>query len=182
MEDGSINLYDYHKMFEREVQVSYKGPFDKYILSVIGNYINVIIGRNPKISKKIFSIFIELAQNIAYYSAERSSLNEDDSGIGSIVIAEYDDHYKFLTGNVVMNKDIVPIIEKCEIINSLDREELRKYKREQRNLPQGSKGSAHIGLIQVALTSCNPLDFEVTPINDEFSFFAITVKVDKYKD
>ncbi len=49
----------------------------------------------------------------------------------------------------------------------------------QRNLPQREKGNANIGLIQVALTSANPLDIEVTLIDDNYSFFAITVKVDK---
>ncbi|RLD77713.1 MAG: hypothetical protein DRJ10_11465, partial [Bacteroidetes bacterium] len=80
---------------------------------------------------------------------------------------------------LVQNDDIVSIIEKSEIINSLDREELREYKRQQRKLPPGKRGGAHIGLIQVALTSANPLDIEVNPVDDDHSFFSIAVKIDK---
>jgi len=102
-----------------------------------------------------------------------------DAGIGTLVIGEFDDHYSFIAGNAVRAEDVVEIIEKSEIINSLDRNGLREYKRKQRKLPQGSKGSAHIGLIQVALTAASPLDIEVTPIDEKHSFFTVSVNVEK---
>ncbi|MCK5535387.1 MAG: SiaB family protein kinase [Bacteroidales bacterium] len=179
MSGEKFSLYNYHKTFDKDILISFKGPFDKHILAIIGNYIEVILGRNPKAGKKIFKIFIELAQNIAYYSAEGKSNFNTESGIGTLVIGEFDNHYSFVAGNVVKASDIVHIIEKSEIINSLDREGLRQYKREQRNLPQGERGSAHIGLIQVALTAASPLDIEVSPINEEYSFFTISVNVEK---
>ena len=52
-----FNLYAFHSMFDEDILISYKGPFDKNILSYIGNYIRVIIQKHPKVSKKIFSIF-----------------------------------------------------------------------------------------------------------------------------
>lgn len=174
-----FNLYEYHSMFDEHVLISYKGPFASGILALIGDYIKTIIKKNPKIGKKVFAIFMELAQNIAYYSAERSVLETKDNGIGTLVITEADEHYEFSTGNIVFNKDIIPVIDKCEVINSLDRESLRKYKREQRMLPSDQHDNAHIGLIQVALTSANPLDIEVTPIDNNRAFFAVKVKIDK---
>jgi hypothetical protein len=176
-----FNLFAFHSMFDEDILISYKGPFDKNILSYIGNYIRVIIQKDPKLSKKIFSIFIELAQNISFYSAEKNKLTEVMKGVGILVISEFPDYFTFASGNIVHNRDIIPVIEKCEIINSLDREGLRRYKREQRNLPHGENDGAHIGLIQVALTSANPLDIEVNPIDNKTSFFSIEVKVDKNK-
>jgi hypothetical protein len=178
LETNKFDLFKYHSLFNQNVQISYKGPFESKVLSVLGNYIRFTIGKNPKASKKIFNIFIELAQNIAHYSAEKNLFGVEE-GVGSLVIAEYSDYYAFSTGNIVKNEDVIVIIEKIELINSLDREQLREYKRVQRNLPQREKGNANIGLIQVALTSANPLDIEVTLIDDKYSFFAITVKVDK---
>jgi hypothetical protein len=176
-----VNLYEYHKLFDEDVLISYKGPFESNILTIIGDYIKMIIKKNPKVSKKIFAIFMELAQNISYYSAEKNRFDPKHRGIGTLVITEVSDFYTFAVGNIVSNHDIVPVIEKCEIINSLDREALRQYKRDQRNLPSGEFGNAHIGLIQVALTSENPLDIEVTPISATHSFFSIKVKIDKLK-
>ena len=179
MEDKKdFNLFEYNDLFSKEIQISYKGPFDKHVLSVIGNYIKTIIGKNIPISKKIFKIFIELAQNISFYSAEVSRIDRD-TGVGILVIRENEDKIFLHAGNSVESEDVFPILDKCEVINSLDREGLRKYKREQRNLPRGIKGGAHIGLIQVALTSANPLDIKVTPIDDEYSFFSVTVTVEK---
>lgn len=173
-----FNLFEYNDLFSKEIQISYKGPFDKHVLSVIGNYIKIIIAKSSTVSKKIFKIFIELAQNIAFYSDEFSKLDKE-VGVGILVIRESDEKFFLHSGNKVKSEDVFPILDKCEVINSLDREGLRAYKREQRNLPRGIKGGAHIGLIQVALTSANPLDIKVTPINDEYSFFSVTVVVDK---
>jgi len=178
-----FNLFEFHKMFEEDILILYKGPFTKHILSVFNKYIEGIIRKHPLVSKKVFSIFIELAQNITYYSAEVDLIEKDEddreAGIGTLAIGELTESYTFFTGNKINNNDIVPLIEKCELINSLSHDELRKYRREQLNRPQGSHGSAHIGLIQVALTSGNQLDIEVNPIDETYSFFSITVHVKK---
>lgn len=176
-----INILDYHRNLDQNVHISYRGPIDDKILQAIGYYIEGVLSNHPKAGKKIFKIFIELAQNISYYSAEKGIFNKEEKEIGSgmVLIGESQDSYTFVTGNLVKNDDIYAIIDKSEIINSLDRDGLREYKREQRRLPHGPKGGAHIGLIQVALTSAHPLDIEVTPIDDEHSFFSIAVKIDK---
>ena len=43
----------------------------------------------------------------------------------------------------------------------------------------GHRAGADIGLIQLAITSDNPLDIEITPIDDQCSFFTIRVKINK---
>lgn len=176
-----INILDYHRTLDQNIHISYRGPIDDKILQAIGYYIDGVLSKDPRAGKKIFKIFIELAQNISYYSAEKSIFSKEvkEVGSGMVLIGESLDSYTFVTGNLVKNEDIFAIIDKSEIINSLDREGLREYKREQRKLPHGPKGGAHIGLIQVALTSAHPLDIEVHPIDDEHSFFSIAVKIDK---
>jgi hypothetical protein len=174
------NLYEYLNFVNQDVKISYKGPVDEKILAVIGSYIEIIMANNPQAGRKLFKIFIELAQNIAYYSAEKIDFSPTKHiGYGTILIQEMDDAFSFITGNAVMNENILPLIEKCEFINTLDHDALREYKREQRRTPQGALGNAHIGLIQVALTSTNPLDIEVSPIDDDKSYFSIAVKVNK---
>ncbi len=177
----SFSLYEYHNLFNQNILMSYKGPIDERVMSVIGDNIDVLLKDNPEASKKIFKIFMELAQNVWLYSTEKSRLSNDKTiGTGTIVIGEFGNYFTFITGNVVSNEDILPVVEKCEIINSLDRESLREYKREQRRLAKHSdKSGGNIGLIQVALTAEGPLDIELTPVDDTTSFFSIAVKVDK---
>ncbi len=180
MQRGKIDILDFHKSLDKNTPLSYKGPIDDQILQAFGIYIEGLLKDSPKAGRKVFKIFIELAQNISYYSAETSILpNNKEIGTGMVLIIDSSDYYTFMTGNLVKTDDIVSIIEKSEIINSLNREELREYKREQRKLPPGQKGGAHIGLITVALTSAHPLDIEVNPVDDDHSFFSIAVKIDK---
>ncbi len=169
------------QMFEEEVKLSYKGPIDERILSSIGDYINTMESfADANSVKKLFKIFFELSQNISYYSAVKVKMNDNrEIGMGSLILKEFDDSFLLITGNPVNNEFIIPILEKSEYINSLDRESLRQYKRDERRRPQGEKGNAHIGLITVALTSANPLDIEVNPIDEETSFFSIGVRIDK---
>lgn len=180
-----FSLYEYHNLLHQNILVSYKGPIDERIMTVIGDNIEIVTNDSTdKARSKIFKIFMELAQNVWLYSAEScTSLSGRRLGMGTLVIGEFGDSYTFVTGNVVRNTDIEPVIEKCEIINSLDRDSLREYRREQRRLAKDgkNKNSGNIGLIQVALTAESPLDIELTPVSDEESFFSIAVKIKKSK-
>ena len=135
---------------------------------------------NPQASKKVFKVFIELAQNIAQYSAEKNIIGDFiGAGVGSLVIVEYPDYFQIVTGNVIKNESLGPVIDKCELINTLDKEGLRKLKRRHLKQNDANRSGADIGLIQLAITSDNPLDIEVRPIDKQFSFFTIRVKINR---
>lgn len=160
--------------------ISYNGPFDSQVLSVIAENIEYSLSNNPRVSKKIFKIYIELAQNISYYSAEKHVSEEGNYyGVGILLLREFDDHYSFSAGNIVETKQVLPVIQKCETINILDRDKLREYKRKLRNMPSGVPGGGNIGLVQVALTADYPLEFDVINLDSEKSFYILNVRVNK---
>ena len=73
-------MIDYHTRLDAQSAVLYyKGPFDKDILANISLQLRRRFAENPRMSAKLFSIFIELAQNIAYYS-EESNFFYDEEG------------------------------------------------------------------------------------------------------
>jgi hypothetical protein len=179
-QNDKFNLVDYHFRSDKEVIVSYKGPFDKNAMNLIGNHIRGIISMNPRASKKVFKVFIELAQNISQYSSEKNIIGDYvGAGVGSLVIVEYPEFLQIVTGNLISNDNLGPVIDKCELINTLDKEGLRNLKREQLKQTDSNRNGADIGLIQLAITSANPLDIEITPIDDKYSFFTIRVKINK---
>ena len=175
-----FNLFEYHNLINQEnILLSYKGPVTDIILAEISRDIRSKFHSDSKVSRKIFSAFMELAQNILYYSAEKNEFGERQDPIGMIVITQTTDGYYLNTGNLVENQYVSELWEGCQIINTLDRDSLRKYKREQRSKsPKERSKGAGIGLIQVALTSNNPLEVEFKEINDSYSFFAIAVKIE----
>ncbi len=168
------------KMSSNSISISYTGPFDGQVLSVLAKNIEYSLSDSPTVNKKMFKIFLELAQNISYYSAEQEvSRRGEKAGVGTLTIQEFERHYVFSTGNMVNAKQAVDIAAKCEKMKGMGRDDLRNFKRKQRKLPAGVKGGGNIGLIQVALTSGNPVDYRMIPINEERSFYVVAVKINK---
>jgi hypothetical protein len=179
-----FNLLDYQTRMEEgyKILLYYKGPFDELILTKIGNYLRTKFSQTPKAGSKIFAIFIEMAQNISYYSAETDLF--DDSvktyGIGTIVVNELHDCYKLISGNMVTHDIASQLIEKCREINQLDSEGLRIMKKEIRSAPRRElhKGG-NIGLIQMAIKSENHLEIETKAFDDVHAFVTISTTIDK---
>ncbi|MDX2302216.1 MAG: SiaB family protein kinase [Microscillaceae bacterium] len=179
---NEFNFFEYHTQISHEnILLSYKGPLSDVLLSEFSRDIRrKLDNEDPKIGKKVFSVFMELAQNVLYYSKEENLFGDNKDKVGTLVIVQNDTHYRLITGNLVFKKDVPYLQEKCEVINSLDRDALREYKRNLRNEPSGeeSKG-AGIGLVQAALTSSHPLEIQIQELSGSYAFFILFVNVKK---
>ncbi|MCS7005520.1 MAG: SiaB family protein kinase [Cytophagales bacterium] len=178
-----FSLIDYQsKMEGHKVFLYYKGPFDEIILNKIGTYLRYKFPASPRACGKLFSIFIELAQNISYYSAETEIYDDSEKrhGIGTIAILDAGEKFKLISGNLVENDIVDDIVSKIEKINQLDHEGLRQLKKEVRSSPrkEGHKGG-NIGLIQIAIKSENPLEVETKPYDAQHSFITLTTYINK---
>lgn len=179
----TLSLHDYYiSVVKDNTLVFYKGAFDEKVIAEISHGIRKRLLTHLSASRKVFSVFIELAQNIAFYSAERNIINNKikGSGIGLLVIDEHEDYYTIKTGNLVANKDSIRLASKCSTINSLNRDGLRQLKRRQRNQPSINKDSGNIGLIQVALLGSSPLRTHLQIVDNNYSFFSL--EIDVYKN
>jgi hypothetical protein len=173
-------IIDSPNMQDSSVYFTYTGPIDQYILRIMSDYLNKIINISDTSKKKLYIVLVELLQNVSKYSAEKKQLIEEKpSGIGSVIIADSHESIQFITGNIITKSDIEHIVDKCNIINSLTKEQLRKYKRKEMNRPFSEKDGAHIGLIQVALSSNSPIDFKIINVDEQFSYFYIAVSIKK---
>jgi hypothetical protein len=160
--------------------LSFHGPLTISLLSFISNYLKLIINTDQVITSRLYKIFVELTQNVSYYSAEVKEVEKGiKSGIGWFILDEYDMYYKFTTGNLIKKEDANKLTRNCSEINSLNEEDLRVLKRETRSQAKIRDIGAHIGLIQTGLLSGNMLDFKIYKINSKHSYFTISVKLDK---
>ncbi len=182
-EMGNFSLLDYYlKMSKNSIVIYYRGPFTKHILAEISKDIREKIKINMPSGKKVFSIFIELAQNISLYSAERNQYGEGENlpGNGTFVITETDNNYTLTSANLIRNEVSSKIMDKCTMINSSDKNELRNMKKELRKLPHTSgRDGANIGLVDIALKANNQLNTNTYKLNDQHSFFSLSVEVSK---
>jgi len=173
-------LYFYKSEDWESLVLSYKGVITEALLADISLEIRQHFADKPKLAKKIFAIFMELAQNILYYSDEKEELKGKKGGIGIILITEHQENYRFSCGNPLNYSRVDKLKTHCLTINSLDRDGLRQFKREVRQAPpEGRSRGAGIGLIHVSLTAGNPLDVDFLEINPESVFFSLSVKINK---
>jgi hypothetical protein len=124
----------------------------------------------------IFSIFIEQTQNIKNYC---SSIAEDacfelvhQSSI--ITIGKTEQGSYISSGNYIKNEHVEKLTQRVEKLIPLDKTALKKlYKDQLREAPEDSSQGAGIGLIEMARKATVPLQFTVSPVDEQLSFFTL---------
>ncbi len=170
-------------LFANRISLAFHGLFSQDVLTLIGHSMK----KTPDdqlLSKRLFGIVIELAQNIHHYSAQKvySEKDKRDIGIGIVAIGETDDYHIISSGNYIVNSEVEVIRTRSEYINGLDAEALKEYYKEQRKAPQrANKPGANLGFIEMVRKSGNPIDVIIKDYDDKMSFFTLTVKINKLK-
>jgi hypothetical protein len=107
--------HHYLNLTHQDIIVSYKGPFSSTIMYEMSREIQNRLVTDLVTGKKIYSIFIELAQNIFNYSSEINRFGVRKEGIGSIVVTESSESYAVTAGNLVSSKSLPILIDKLKM-------------------------------------------------------------------
>jgi len=125
-----------------------------------------------KQANSIFTIFIELAQNMMNYSR---TLKEGSDGFdpkGMIVVGKNDqDHYYVLSRNIVNLSDREKMEPKLKAILDTDAEGVKKLYKEARRSGRNThaKGGG-IGFYEIA-KRCQSIEYEFYPLSDNKFYF-----------
>jgi len=163
---------------EKTILVYHNGIVNEQIITNKGNEIRALFKEDNYLSRKIFFIYMELIQNIFYYSCDKIQINGISYGIGGISVTKEQGCYTVKSRNLAEKQFVENIKGKFPVINNLNKVQLRKLKIETRKKPQEplSKG-AGIGLIQLAIISCNPLKIFFEKKDSNHFFYNIHVKI-----
>lgn len=133
------------------------------------------------IVKKVFSVMIELVQNIVLHSAESFTCeNNYKIGRGIALLKKEKSSYIISTGNMISNKNIFNITDLLESVNSLDENGKKKlYKDRLKKIKKKSSNNAGIGLIDVARKSGNPIAYKIKSIDSKKSFIEISARINR---
>jgi hypothetical protein len=130
--------------------------------------------------KKLYAVFVELAQNIQNHSFEQEIIGQASIGIGIIVIRENADCFTLSSGNSIRIGDAEKLTEYCLYLNSLDKNDLKKlYKEKLRAGRQEDKKGAGIGLIEIKRKSDAPLEIKTEPLDEQSVFFTVSINLAK---
>ncbi len=99
-------------------------------------------------------------------------------GTGQIMVGREGEQFYVSCGNPVNRKREARIKERIDTINSMSREELKAYYKEQRRKgPDEDSCGAGLGFIEMARKASRPLQYRFDPISDSMSFFAVKVHI-----
>lgn len=168
-----------HFITNQSILIEYEGEFSQEKVKEFAFQLNEISKIYIASQRRLFYVYVELAQNVGFYSDNRIKKGDKTVGCGSMIAYETKGSFGFAIGNIINKPALDVLKKKCEIINSLDRDSLREFKRHQRNLIPGTNGGAHIGLIMVSLTTRKKLDLLTHEIDEKNSFFSLNVEIEK---
>ncbi len=168
------------KEFQQNSLILFKGPVTVNFISYAGNYLQSLLYPEKRLLQEIFRVFVELTQNVSYYSAETwEDKNGVSSGVGWFSVQDFKNHYKITTGNLVKADDSPKLEAYCDEINSLSVEDRKKLKREVRSNAMLKDVNAQVGLIQVSIVSSNNLEYQIKEVDKNFSSFTISATINK---
>jgi hypothetical protein len=126
--------------------------------------------------KKVFSILVEIIENVAKYSPGRE--HEEKFGMPIAMLRFEDKTYIITTGNLVKNEKVESLKDAIEKVNSYDREGLKElYRKSLADLSESTDSTGNMGLIDMARKSGSKLEYQFERLNDTFSYYTLTVKV-----
>ncbi|MFT4173384.1 MAG: SiaB family protein kinase [Rhodocyclaceae bacterium] len=146
----------------------YVGYFSQHIVAAMADTVKLQLeeaGVATPTRRKLFSSFIEMAQNIIHYSSDAlTPANQRDGELrhGSVCIRrEGDGSFLLLCANPIDPVVADELRQKLEDLRSMTLDEIKQAYRQtlREETPQGSKG-AGIGLLTVARDAREPLEFD----------------------
>jgi len=126
----------------------------------------------------IFTVFIEMTQNIIKYAKSEVKKESSYKSNGLIVVGKYvNKNYFVHSQNVVFEGDIETISKRIDEINKLSSDEIRKKYRElRRNGRHLHDKGAGIGFYEIAKRAVN-IEYKFTKLNDDKYYFYLTAEI-----
>jgi hypothetical protein len=174
-------VYDLHCLLKQsDFSYVYNGDFSQELTDRILSFAESAVdshAESTKVKKKLYFVMVESLQNVARHS-EAAPDTKQKNASSFFIIQSLKQHYYLTSANSIDKKDIEPLREKLEHVNSLDKDALKLYSNE--ILTQGAfseKGGAGLGLVEMARKSGNKLAFDFSDINNAISYFYFQLKI-----
>lgn len=179
------DVYGFYKRMEDEnIILSFKGAFTEDLLTSI---LHIVEGKmenleiDIKKKKRVFNVLVESFQNLFHHIEEMApEIGDTEKDKSAMIIVKYkQSRFTIITGNFVNSNRIPELRQKLDTVNALNKEALRElYRSKLENGGRTEKGTAGLGLIDIARKSKNKLDYEITDVTKSIGFFCLSVLID----
>lgn len=153
---------------QHQVIFYYVGYFSQHIVAAMADAVKLqleVAGVAPATRRKLFSSFVEMAQNIIHYSADSltpASQNDGELRHGSVCIRREDDgSFLLLCANPIEPLIAEDLRVKLGALRNMTLDEIKQAYRQtlREETPEGSKG-AGMGFLTLARDARQPLEFD----------------------
>lgn len=178
-------IYDIHKrMREKELILVYEGEFSQDITKAFVSLAEQNLDKNKEdrsVKRKVFNVMVECLQNIVKHS---DPIEEEEAVTHASIfmVGRQGNDYIVSSGNPIVNEKAPELSSFLDKINSLDKEELKKFfKEELKKSRISDKGGAGLGFIDMAKKTGSKLDYYIQRIDERYSFFSFQTKISRSK-
>lgn len=149
----------------------YVGYFSQNIVAAMAEAVKLqleVAGVAGPTRRRLFSSFVEMAQNIIHYSSNAltpPTQNDRELRQGSVcILHDADGGFQLLCANPIDPEDGDELREKLDRLRNMTLEEIKQAYRQslKEDAPEGSKG-AGMGFLTVARDARLPLEFDFAP-------------------
>lgn len=188
---------------DNHVILLYCGPFSRHMVGTLGDALRQEMASedvSTGLFRKVFSVFIELGQNILHYAepvdeapiaadsptatpAEAASADglraagPGGAGYGVIAIGEERGTYFVISENSIPAEREADLRARLEGIQRMSPEEIKQaYKRQLREERDAHSKGAGLGFLEIARRSTAPLEFWISKTDDEPEVVMFTLK------
>lgn len=173
-----MNLNNFNEFCTRAssdgVLFYYTGEFSSNVVGTLSDTVRErldAMGTPNRSGRKVFSTFMEMAQNVLHYADETPG---SGNRIGALAVGHDDGKFYVLCGNPVRIEQVDRIRAKLDPLRTMTLDEIKAAYREQlRNDAHAedsiSKG-AGLGFLTVAREASEPIDYQIVYRADEPNF------------
>lgn len=187
-DNPSASSFDlYNKIYNENVLLMYKGAitFDLVtsVIETLDRKVNMTES-DKKVQKLFYSAAVECVHNLYHHMDEVKGhfkeISEHDAKSGLITVIAKEKYYNIITGNFIPTKHTYDLKDKIEEVNNTDKNGLRAlYKETLSNGEFSEKGTAGLGLIQLARKTGERLNYKFDKVNSEYSYFTFQIKINR---
>lgn len=132
---------------------------------------------DARLRRKVFNIMVEILENVSKYHPEKEA--EEKFGMPLAILRLEDGKFVLTTGNLVSESVTGVLKQKIDDINSFSHDELKTLffaSLSAQSIETDSTGN--MGLISMARKSGGKLEYLFEKVNDDYSYFMLTVRVE----
>lgn len=152
------------------VELFYTGYFSQQHIVTMGDVVRTWLDKHESslaLRRRLFSVFIEMGQNIVRYSSDERYLGtgEEELRFGSLCFHTDNTNYYLETANLVGHEESSLLRNNLDVLRTMTQAEIKQaWKQGLRSeAPATSKG-ANIGLLTMARETSEPLEYRIHPL------------------